>query len=54
LIYTCQRIDVDSIDGVTADSAKLHLRALEILKEQGKADDYTADEYLVAVEKAAA
>jgi hypothetical protein len=46
--------DADSVDGVTADSAKLHLRALEILKEQGKADKYTADEYILAVEKAAA
>jgi len=46
--------DADSVDGVTADSAKLHLRALEILKEQGKGDDYTADEYGLAVEKAAA
>jgi hypothetical protein len=39
---------------VTAHSAKLHLRALEILEVQGKGDDYTADEYLLAVEKAAA
>jgi hypothetical protein len=46
--------DADSVDGVTADSAKLHLRALEILKELGKGDDYTADEYILAVEKAAA
>jgi hypothetical protein len=46
--------DADSVDGVTAESAKLHLRALEILKEQGKGDDYTADEYVLAVEKAAA
>jgi hypothetical protein len=45
--------DADSVDGVTADSAKLHLRALEILGEQGKADNYTADEYMLAVEKAA-
>jgi hypothetical protein len=35
--------DADSVDGVTADSAKLHLRALEILGQQGKADEYTAD-----------
>src|SRR5436190_20675946 len=34
--------DADSVDGVTADSAKLHLRALEILNELGKADDYSA------------
>lgn len=46
--------DADSVDGVTADSAKLHLRALEILKEKGRADDYAVDEYLLAVEKAAA
>jgi hypothetical protein len=46
--------DADSVDGVTAESAKLHLRALEILKEQGKGDDYTADEYMLAVERAAA
>jgi hypothetical protein len=46
--------DADSVDGVTADSAKLHLRALEILKEEGKADDYTADEYVLALEQAAA
>jgi hypothetical protein len=46
--------DADSVDGVTADSAKLHLRALEILKEQGKADDYTADEYMLALERAEA
>jgi hypothetical protein len=45
--------DADSVDGDTADSAKLHLRALEILGEQGKADNYTADEYMLAVEKAA-
>ena len=45
--------DADSVDGVSADSAKLHLRALEILREQGKADNYTADEYMLAVEKAA-
>jgi hypothetical protein len=42
------------VDGVTADSAKLHLRALAILKEQGRADDYTVDEYMLAVERAAA
>jgi hypothetical protein len=46
--------DADSVDGVTADSAKLHLRALEILKEQGKEDDYSADEYVLAVEQAQA
>jgi hypothetical protein len=46
--------DADSVDGDSADSAKLHLRALEILKEQGKGDDYTADEYMLAVERAAA
>jgi hypothetical protein len=46
--------DADSVDGVTANSAKLHLRALEILEVQGKGDDYTADEYLLAVEKGAA
>jgi hypothetical protein len=46
--------DADSVDGVTADSAMLHLRALEILKDQGKSDDYTADEYVLAVERAAA
>jgi hypothetical protein len=46
--------DADSVDGVTADSAKLHLRALEVLKEQGKGDDYSADEYVLAVEMAAA
>jgi hypothetical protein len=40
-----------SVDGDTADSAKLHLRALEILKEQGKGEDYTADEYMLAVEQ---
>ena len=28
--------DADSVDGVTADSARLHLRALEVLNEQGK------------------
>jgi hypothetical protein len=39
----------DSVDGVTAESAKLHLRTLEILKEQGKGDDYTAEEYMLAV-----
>ena len=44
--------DADSVDGVTADSAKLHRRALEILKEQGKGDDYTANEYVLAVEQA--
>jgi len=44
--------EADSVDGVTADSAKLHLRALEILKDQGKADDYSADEYVLAVEQA--
>jgi hypothetical protein len=52
LIYACQRIDVDSIDGVTADSAKLHLRALEILKKEGTSDDYSADDYLLAVRQA--
>ena len=46
--------DADSVDGVTADSAKLHLRALEVLKEQGKEDDYSADEYVLAVEQAQA
>jgi len=46
--------DADSVDGVTADSAKLPLRALEILKEQGQGDDYSADEYILAIEKAAA
>jgi hypothetical protein len=30
-----------------------HLRALEILKEQGKEDDYSAADYVRAVEKAA-
>jgi hypothetical protein len=44
--------DADSVDGFTADSAKLHLRALEILNEQGKGVDYTADEYMLAVEQA--
>ena len=44
--------DADSVDGDTADSAKLHLRALEILGEQGKADDYSADEYVLAIEQA--
>ena len=47
-------VDAESVDGVTAESAKLHLRALEILKEQGNGDDYSADEYVLAVEKAAA
>ena len=46
--------DAETVDSETAASTKLHLRALEILKDQGKGDDYTADEYLVAVEKAAA
>jgi hypothetical protein len=46
--------DADSVDGVTADSAKLHLRAVEILEAQGKGDDYSADEYMLAVERAAA
>jgi hypothetical protein len=44
--------DADSVDGDTADSAKLRLRALEILKEQGKGDDYSADDYVLAVEQA--
>jgi hypothetical protein len=44
--------DADSVDGITAESAKLHLRALEILREQGKEDDYSADEYVLAVERA--
>jgi len=45
--------DADSVDGDTPDSAKVHLRALEVLKEQGKkGDDYTADEYILAVEQA--
>jgi hypothetical protein len=44
--------DADSVDGVTADSAKLYFRALEILNEQGKEDDYSANEYVLAVEKA--
>jgi hypothetical protein len=44
--------DADSVDGVTADSAKLHLRALEILKNEGKEDNYSADEYMLAVEQA--
>jgi hypothetical protein len=44
--------DADSVDGVTAESAKLHLRALEILTKQGKEDDYSADEYVLSVEQA--
>jgi hypothetical protein len=44
--------DADSVDGVTADSAKHHLRALEILTGQGKADDYSADENMLAVQQA--
>jgi hypothetical protein len=44
--------DADSVDGVTADSVKLHLRALELLKEPSKADDYTVDEYILAFEEA--
>jgi hypothetical protein len=43
--------DADSVDGVTADSAKLHLRALEILKGLGKDNDYSADEYMLAIEQ---
>jgi hypothetical protein len=46
--------DADSVDGNTAESAKLHLRALEILEEQGQEDDYSADEYVLAVEQAQA
>jgi hypothetical protein len=44
--------DADSVDRDTADSAKLHLRALEILKNEGKEDNYSADEYMLAVEQA--
>jgi phage I-like protein len=41
-----------STDPVDAESAKLHLLALEVLKEQGKGDDYTTDEYITAAEEA--
>jgi hypothetical protein len=53
VLKTFKAVDenADSVDGVTADSAKLHLRALEVLKEQGKGDDYTADEYMLAIEQ---
>ena len=46
--------DADSVDRDTGDSAKLHLRALQVLKEQGKEDDYSADDYVLAVEQAQA
>jgi hypothetical protein len=46
--------DADSVDGVTADSAKVHLQAMQILKDKGKEDDYTADDYIKAVEQAQA
>jgi hypothetical protein len=38
---------------LTAESAKLHLRAVEILTARGKGDSYTANEYIAAVEEAA-
>jgi phage I-like protein len=38
---------------VDTESAKLHLGALQILKEKGKADTYTNDEYLAACDEAA-
>jgi hypothetical protein len=44
--------DADSVDGDTADSAKLHRRALEILKEQGRR--LLGRRFMLAVEKAAA
>jgi hypothetical protein len=46
--------DADWSTGSRPTRPKLHLRALEIRKGQGKADDYTADEYILAIEKAAA
>ena len=42
------------VDGVTAASARLHLRALEILKARGKGENYSKEEYLLACEEAAA
>jgi hypothetical protein len=44
--------DADSVDGVTAESAKVHLQAMQILKNEGKEDNYSADEYMLAVEQA--
>ena len=44
------RTDGDPVD---TEQAKLHLVALEVLKEQGKANDYTDTEYIAAYEAAA-
>lgn len=40
-------------DPVDTEQAKVHLIALEILKENGKANDYTNDDYVAAYEAAA-
>lgn len=39
-------------DPVDDDSARVHIAAMAILKEQGKANDHTAEEYMRAVETA--
>ena len=38
---------------VDTESAKVHLTAMQILKDQGKANDYTDDEYVAACDQAA-
>jgi hypothetical protein len=55
-LRTLKAIDdeAEAVDGETAASVKLHLRAVEILEAQGKAGNYSADEYIAAVEEAAA
>jgi len=40
-------------DPVDTEQAKQHLAAMEILREQGKADNYTNDEYITAYTQAA-
>lgn len=39
-------------DAVDTEQAKQHLAAMDILKEQGKADNYTNDEYIRAYDQA--
>jgi phage I-like protein len=39
-------------DDLDPDSGKLHLAALEVLKVRGKANDYTVEDYLSAIDEA--
>jgi phage I-like protein len=39
-------------DSLDPDSGKLHLAALEVLKARGKANDYSVEDYLTAIDEA--